>query len=503
MLPEGRPGGRGRSWARYTVAVPTLLLLCTCLGCTRALTHQYNPDFDEWPLCRYWSSEDGAERNLEALGPVVEWHDSPTESGFYLRPLFNRRNDKESQLIRSDWLYPFGSCTFGPDLDRWTFYPLFAHNAESFSDGLTEKTWTLLPLFHWKRGRGPTDFFLVPLGGVLHDFWDREKVAVVLWPLFVFQQGKEVRSWSCPHPIFTYVRWDDGAAGYKVWPLFGYHNRPGKFKKLFVLWPIGHYLRSETPEGPQTHWGVFPFYTSIVGPKGFEWHAPWPFVSHRLDDNVDACQEDWWYLWPFAGRRTGKDIDGWFFRPIYSTVSRQGSKYVTFLWPLGWYTETPKADEPSVSFRVVPLMFYEREETQERQSGAWQAWPLVKYGYDDKWANVEFPSLFPYRHHAEWERNFGPFFRVFEYDRSKKGVQSWRFLWRVVRVDSGPEDGYIECTPLFRIHRKRTGSQDISWNVLKGLAGYERIGESRSWQLFYFIRLGSKGDTEAEAQQKP
>ena len=474
---------------------PAVALLVTCLGCAGAPTHEYSPGFDAWPLCRCWSSADGSERHVEALGPVVEWNASPTECNFYLRPLYNRRNDKGAKLVRTDWLYPFGSSTFRPDLKRWVFYPLFLHDEESFSEGRTQKRWQLLPLLLWRRGRGPTDFLLVPFGGVLHNVLGRDKVVAVLWPLFVYQRGREARTWSFLHPIFSVVRWDGGGGGFKFWPLFGYNRKPGKLKKLFALWPLFHYLCAETHQGPQTYCGILPFYTSIQGPGGSEWHAPWPFVSHRVDKN--QRQEDWWFFWPLVGRRTGQEISGWTFRPVYATERRGARRYVSFLWPLGWYTSSPTARGAATSFRVVPLMFHEREETRKGRRGAWQVWPLVKYRHDDEgWSNLEFPSPFPYRYQEEWERNFGPFFRVFEYNRSKEGVRSWRLLWRLVRVDSGPEDRYVEVTPLFRMHRKRAASRETSWSILKGLVGYERNGGRRRWQFLYLLSWNLRNNAE-------
>ena len=64
----------------------------------------------------------------------------------------------------------------------------------------------------------------------------------------------------------------------------------------------------------------------------------------------------------------------------------------------------------------------------------------MKYRHDaDGARHLEVPSLFPLRWYAPWERNFAPFFRVFEYERAADGGTSWRALWRLVA--RGPRAG--------------------------------------------------------------
>jgi len=487
---------------RRLIAVAALAFVCLCGSV--AVADDLNPRLDLWPLLRIRSSADGSKRSVEALGPLIEWYSSPVESRFFLRPLYNRRNDRRSRVTESEWLYPFGFGTRRPDLKRRVLFPLCVFDNDRFSDGSVQRRSIVLPLLYRRSGKGPADFFLFPFGGVIHDFFGRDRIMVILWPLYVHQQNNQAQSWSFLHPVFSRIRWQDGGSGFKVWPLFGINRRPEKMLKLFVLWPVAHYQRMKLERGELRRWWIWPFYGRLESPGGWEWSVLWPFFSHRVDRT--AGREDWWYPWPFLGRRTGltrdgaadRDLSGWTFWPVFSTERRGRTRTAQFLWPFGWYRRATEAGKKVFSFRIVPLMFRQREESEAGRTGAWQLWPLMKYRREaDGRRELEFPSLMPMRHFSPWERNFAPLFRVFSYHRSPEGTRSWRLLWRLARVDSGPTGRYIEIAPLFKVRTRRVDRSESHWSLLRGLVGYARVGKRRSWRFLYFLRTGERPRAEA------
>jgi len=113
----------------------------------------------------------------------------------------------------------------------------------------------------------------------------------------------------------------------------------------------------------------------------------------------------------------------------------------------------------------------------------------VKYRSDaDGARHLEVLSLFPLRWYAPWERNFAPFFRVFEYERAADGGTSWRALWRLWRVDRGPAVNAVEFAPLFRVY-DRPPSAERGWSALLGLIACDRTRQTRTWRLLYFIKF--------------
>ena len=483
-----------------------LVIVLTSAG---ALAGEYDPSLDLWPLVRYDASPDGSQRRLEMLGPVIEWQDSPSRHEFYLRPLCNRRDDRKSRVVESEWPWPIGFGTTRPDLSRQVVFPLVLRDRETFSDASVQSRLIVLPVLYYRATREVADVLLFPLGGVLHDFLGRDRVGIFLWPLYVAQRKREARSWSILHPVFAYTRWTDGGWGFKVWPVFGINWKPGKMLKLFVLWPIGHYQRMETSQGEIRRWWVFPFFGRIRDPGGGESAVLWPLFRHRTDRGLG--RDDWWMPWPVIGRHCGERARGWTLWPLWASERQPGKHRARFLWPIGWYRRTEDKRERTSSFRIVPLMFREREERaavaetskpEPKVSGAWQFWPLVKYRYDPSgWTEAESPSLLPMRWYGPWERNFAPFFRVFRYHRSAEGVRSWRLLGRWMRIDIGPAVRFFEVKPLFKVYTASAGPAQAGasqWNILKGLFAYRRTGEKQTWQFLYFLRVRSERHVEGK-----
>ncbi|MGD0999821.1 MAG: hypothetical protein ABSA67_03895 [Candidatus Brocadiia bacterium] len=473
------------------------------------------PSLNLSPLCRLESTPAESERSFEALWPLFEWRDSAAFEELYIRPIYNRRTDKAQKITESDWLWPFGFGTGRPDVNRQVVYPLFLHENETASDGSPESRTILLPLLYQHSRHGVSDLLIFPFGGVLHNFLDRQKIVIVLWPIYVYQRSHEAQDWSILFPIFSYIRWDDGSRGFKFWPLIGINQRPNKFYRLFALWPIIHYENVILPQGTIHAWAVWPFYSSETGPGGWDWSVAWPFISGHFERN----ETQHWFPWPFLGRLSGEKVSGWTFWPAFSITKRPEKTDGYYLWPLGWFSRKKGADT-AFSFRLIPLMFYESEtrlrkspavppaspaapeawsgatgalppgaEPQAESSGAWQVWPLVKHRSDaDGARHLEVLSLFPLRWYAPWERNFAPFFRVFEYERAADGETSWRALWRLWRVDRGPAVNAVEFAPLFRVY-DRPPSAERGWSALLGLIACDRTQETRTWRLLYLIKF--------------
>ncbi len=275
-----------------------------------------------------------SERSFEALWPLFEWRDSAAFEELYIRPIYNRRTDKAQKITESDWLWPFGFGTGRTDVNRQVIYPLFLHEKGTASDGTPESRTILLPLLYQHSGHGVSDLLIFPFGGVIHNFLDRQKIVIVLWPIYTYQRSREAQDWSILFPIFSYIRWDDGSRGFKFWPLFGINRRPNKLYRLFVLWPIIHYEDVILPQGTIHAWAFWPFYSTETGPGGWDWSVAWPFISGHFERN----ETQHWFPWPFLGRLTGEKVSGWTFWPAFSIAKRPEKTDGYYLWPLGWFS---------------------------------------------------------------------------------------------------------------------------------------------------------------------
>lgn len=451
------------------------------------------------------------EKHFDALHPVIEYHDVETASQFFLRPIYSRRNDKFNQVVEWDFAWPIVFGTSRPDLRRLVIFPLFVKDTlDTPGTGKVSRT-VLLPLYFRKSTerdgvKQPGTFFVFPFGGVIRNFLGRDRILVVLWPIFVKQEKETATSYSVIHPIFTWVRWKDGSRGFKFWPIYGRNSVPGKFSNQFILWPfhVSQWDRSEM--GETRRWWLWPFYGKMDGPGGWMWTVAWPFVSGRYEKNANETM--YWYPWPFLGHRFGPERGGRTFWPIYRSTISPNRRHVSFLWPFGWYRRERPGNANNFSLQIIPLMFFQRERslraerdaeknipvTRMDESGGWQAWPLMRKRWNaDGSGDFEMLSLFPMRNYGPWERNFAPFFRVFHYVRANDGGKSWRFLWRIVRVDRGAQESYTAVKPLFSV-RSSEGEEPLhKWNVLGGLVGRERNADGVRWRVLYLLKWRTQG----------
>jgi hypothetical protein len=470
-------------------------LMLAALFAPSAAADDFNPQFDLWPIFRYWHDAEKDDGGWEALGPFFEWFASPSKAAFFFRPIYNKRNGKPEKVVESDFIWPFGSGTRRPDLVRRVFWPLYLNDAETYPDKSDQKRSTLLPFWLYRRGKDqPTDFMLWPLYGKIHNYLARDEWRFVLWPLYMYDRIGPCQGWSFPFPFLKYVKWDDGGSGFKFWPLFGWKNRPGKLRTRFYIWPF--YMREwrKTDQGEFNSLLCFPFYGYIDAPKGYSRAYLWPFFGTKRDDNVGF--QDWWYPWPFFGHRRGENISARRFWPLISWENRIRQRFMTFIWPLGWTRSDSRPGKEAYSFRFVPLYLREwekRQDSPDRYDGVWQLWPVAKHRYSAKGeSNFEFPSVWPFRYHAEWDRNFAPFFRIFEYRRMLDQQRTWRLLWRLIRVDAGPRDSYVEIIPLFHVHSRKDDVKQWGWSLLKGLFAYRSANERRQYKFLYLFSFGDE-----------
>jgi hypothetical protein len=304
------------------------------------------------------------EKHFEALYPIAEYHDTTNASLLALRPIYSRRADKFNDVVEWDLFWPFVFGTGRPDLRRLVIFPLFVKDTLT-TPGVGEVSRTVLLPFYYRKSterkgvKEPGTFFIFPFGGVIRDFLGRDKISVVLWPLYVKQESATATSWSVLHPIFTYVRWKEGGRGYKFWPVYGINRNPGKMRSEFILWPFYVNQQGCNELGEFKRWWFWPFYGKIEEPGGWEWSVVWPFISGRYEKAAD--ETSYWYPWPFLGHRKGPNREGRTFWPIYKSTRGPTRRDVNFLWPFGWYRREWPENADNVSFRILPLMFYQRE----------------------------------------------------------------------------------------------------------------------------------------------
>ena len=496
-----------------------------------------DPEIDFWPLLYYNRDAGAGTSQFELLWPIFERSETKEHKGFYFRPLYNSQTEKAGPVRRSEFLYPLGFGTHTTDTSRNWFFPLFLTEREKSPKAETSKH-MLLPFYVYRKPEdGPTDFMLFPLFAHLHNWRGRDRIVIVLWPIFTYQsqkrdkKGREVniRHWSIIRPLFAYTRRNDGR-GWKVWPIYGHTYVKGKSEKTFVLWPIYNRQQIQLDTGGTFRvLMIWPFWAQEDSPAGRVRAVLWPFFEHyqkweppkngQKPKDKQLLVDRWWFPWPVLGCEKGKELFGHRFWPLYTWRKRTGERARTrlsVLWPIVWYTWEKDKRHEKRSFRVLPLIWSLRERTakDKGETKLFQLWPLVKRERKPNGAvQWEVLSLMPLRTRQGWERNYAPFFRVYGYRCEPDGTSSHRVLWRLIRHDSGPSRSFTELWPLFSVARDKTATQvkdsagpadrkELDIRLLKGLVGYSRAGSRHALRLLFFIKFHF-GDKAAVRSSSP
>ncbi len=262
-------------------------------------------------------------------------------------------------------------------------------------DGVGGKYFVLFP-FYWRARnaevaiplfpkRPQTFHALWPVAGFFRGWWNREKVAFLLWPLFVGSEkqvdGENMKSTSLIWPLFGWQR-GETIRGFRFWPLFATVRRPGEYRRSYWLWPLGH-DRSESADSarsPRRLTLFLPFYGRARDAK-YEYDLVFPFYGDLR----------------MKGRRTR----GWFMA-IYNEDEnlRQGVRQHRLLWfVVRWTSRIPVQVEPRVTPSPEALAgdpgpmegggvfpFYVRTSNDARFR-QWILWPFYSHRtdrYDDR-----------------------------------------------------------------------------------------------------------------------
>ena len=200
---------------------------------------------------------------------------------------------------------------------------LWSYHAETLPNEVRDTDWML---FSWIVGGGSSSdgeenyFWIFPLGGRGKDVLSYDEFNFVLWPLYIDNRKDERFSHHVLWPIFG---WQSGSErGWRVWPLYGTSEWPGRYRRGFFLWP---------------------FWTTAA-------------------DDLDKTHPRYgWFLWPLVGRNTQEDWNAWqFLWPFFGYASKPSTGYRSFqFWPfVKIHDGTDSAESPNRVRRFLPFYLH-------------------------------------------------------------------------------------------------------------------------------------------------
>lgn len=455
-----------------------------------------------WPLLDYRHAEDRGYTNINLFGPLLKFERTPKEIRFGLRPLLFQTAARDDSRYSGELLYPVATWDGDDSSSRaevihWLNWGSYPHDTER------EHSFTLFPFVFYQtsqNGRGSQALF--PLAGRLEGVLGRKEIRFFLFPLYSRTLRHETKTTNILWPIFARVQGPGGESGWKFWPLAGWADKPGDYRKRFFLWPF--WTRNElelSGSNPTVQHSIFPFWSSESSPDMQRESVLWPFFNHTDDSRLDY--EQWEFPWPLLSLTRGETIYGLRLLPLYADETRGKSRKRWLLWP-GYSCETRTT--PTWEYRRDRLLYFLYSDTRESDPRSVESdrrridfWPLFHYEYRDGVGHFSTIALMEgfFPGNERIERSWAPLWRIYQLRWDQSGNEVTSFLWNLYWKEKRPEGIVWELFPLLRYRRHGDTLLDVS--VAKGLFRYRTAPEGRRLMLLFLpwgIPLGGASSSE-------
>jgi hypothetical protein len=415
-------------------------------------------------------------------------------------PFYVKRTSRgDGTVVERTILYPlFYSRYYGPNYE-WSVFKLINHfgrrDGVAITPATNEQDLDVWPFYFSSEVRddpSSTYHAVFPIVGTIPHRFFRDRISWVVWPLYLQTEKSGAVTTSTPWPI---LHWTRGAAtGFALWPIYGWEDRPGVYRRHFYLWPLGwNNVRQPKPDGPPGlgpvhESGFLPFYTSERGTGLVNENYLWPFFGFT-DRTIPVAYHETRYFWPFAVQGHGDHyVDRW--GPFYTHSIARGSNKTWVMWPL-WRRLSWHADGVAQTKRQFFYFFYWSLEQQSLANPAappaykTHYWPLLSV-WDNGAGRRQWQFLSPlevfFPSNDEMRRSWNPFFALVRHDRRAPGVARTSVLWGAITWESGPAQNEAASSrgPLLAVVRS---PRERRVALFGGLIGWSRR-PAAGWQLF-------------------
>lgn len=508
--PAGRPS-RGSRWARSAAGLVLGLAGCASFGSDVHLAPLYS---------RHATAEGGSEsealagfyysRRLfeaPALEPVGPEHASgarlnrPTPSertvARALRPLWGWR-ELSADEERVDYLVPLGFWRRrGPDVISMLVPAYFYRSAPAGwrsgnldPSGPREFDLIALPgVIFSRNARGAEKTGWFPFFGELTDFATYDRVRWFLFPLYLgVDRGRE----SYHNVLFPILGFSTRGEHrhFRLWPLFGWHVKPGSFERRFWLWPFLHYSREglHRPPAERTRrWMFFPFFGLTKDRTYRAVSVLWPFFGYAWDPRGERLREElgqdpgdpeatrafwaWDGPWPLV-RIQGGGLNPQAerrerFWPFYSYFEGDSLRAWSWAWPFFTRRLEDGPDYRRASFYALPVYQHWnlRGVSDPRVIKFRRFWPLYTYDREGGVRRFAAPSLDPLTRGSPISFYWGWLWELYAVETERERIQerSWLGLyWR----ESNAQESRRSLSGLWSSRRYPTAAGEVSETAL-------------------------------------
>ncbi len=501
---------------------------------------QFFPFYSE-----YESIRDESHKETWAPWPFYENTRTSTTLNVGVHPLFNYHNDTSTRNKDIDVLWPIFNYRYRPErvgsenYRRAFLFPIYYDRKETrfgreVSDRFLLPLWfegsqgeghrykILFPFFWYAwNARVPLPLFpqremtfgaLFPLAGDFRGYFNRDRIAFFLWPLFVYSsddKGDDYNEiFSFLWPIFGLYKGPE-VSGFRIWPLFARVKKEDEFLRSYWLWPLGHYRKgriSKTNPEQEDVTLFIPFYADFNRPN-IDFDMVFPFygrleVGDRVSQgyalaiyNVDintrtGIREDR-YLWFLIRRKTRLEnfnppseearqqgsVGGGVF-PFYTRTHSPTRVNKSILWPFHTYRYSKYNEYTFTRSYIIPFM-----STQLRVLNTGEeVWTRFYFPFFRQTKNLEDMKesnalhLFFYTSAAPMDRSYAPLWTFWEKEEDletgAKTIRWFKNAWIYERKADGTKRKTMDLFFFDSESVQEPGEpKESHWRLLWGLIG--------------------------------
>jgi hypothetical protein len=372
-----------------------------------------------------WAQRVAPDRSDHWLAPLYFWGKRPEGGYLIIPPLLTYMNrDAEG-----------GFNLFGPAFCSWS------GGSSCDSDTATEMDLGIAPLYFSGHDE-LSEYRVIPPLLHYHSYDKREESSVDIWGP-VYRKHTESRDALHVFPLY-YSLWGEDERHTTLFPFFHVGH---KGDSSLLINPLFAYSRSELGYQTLITWG----YARYRGKTELDMITP--LFWHYRDPEIGLDQK---LLLPFYFSRTGPREDTQVFFPFYANIERKGLSQSTWITPLFEHTTGLRG----WSTNIYPLFFFGRDGFDTHSVIAPFFWDFATRSSR---TTIGFPIYWRFAQDNHVSQLIG---NVYYSERRVRQGLDWQ----------------LHVFPLFSYGETPDGH---FWNVLYGLAGYERRGSMTRLKTFW------------------
>ena len=336
-------------------------------------------------------------------GTLLERY-SKEEIRFYFWPLYSRSTSEG--VHTTNLLWPFFSFIEGEKKRGYRFWPVYGRREEI---GISRSEFFLWPIF-LKQTKGmdmddPVDHWMI-FPFYISKASKHFESKTFLWPFFSHARDRLTgfEQWDLPWPFFQSLK-GENLYGIKFFPFYGYKEKTGDLRRIFVLYPLYQLEEDQMGDGQEkTHrilllsrirtgesrqgikkenslrfWPFFNYEREETGHEKFYFFYLFPFIDDGFERNLFPLfrifrwekdpqgRELTNLFWGFYKRIEKEEWDFWEVAHLIGVKKGKGWKTISLLKGLFYY----KTDGETKALRLFYLPFYLR--WSHKQSGGFKS----------------------------------------------------------------------------------------------------------------------------------